>query len=438
MITDKENNSKKLGLALSGGGFRATAFHIGTLRKLNELSLLDKIDVISSISGGSILSALYGLNKDNFEDFEKKARSGIKKGVIARALFLTWQAWLFYLILFITTLFNTFLFGLSLGILISVLFWFCIYLFAGFRIFPIGIIIYKTYDKIFFFNKTLKDLCEKPLIAINASNLESGRLMSFSKLKMSDSYYEKPSNGQPKIVFKQGNFPISQAVYASSCVPQFFSPLLIKKKFFQEPELYRKIKPVLIDGGIYDNQGLHKLTQPNSSYQCDYIIVSDAGNGRIKTKSIWSNNFWLMIQSIELFFTRVKNQQMINSIYTDAYNCKRVAYISLTWEIEKCLNGFIHNVLKEKIDETVYSYHGITEDEINNNEVDKILEKVKTSIDYIGIINKDTSNEEYKTVINVSTNLTSLSGKVVNSLIKRAEAITEIQIKLHCPDLIKF
>ena len=41
----------KIGLALSGGGYRAAAYHIGTLRALQKLKILDKVDVISSVSG---------------------------------------------------------------------------------------------------------------------------------------------------------------------------------------------------------------------------------------------------------------------------------------------------------------------------------------------------------------------------------------------------
>ena len=48
-----------LGLALSGGGFRATAFHLGTLKRLRELGLLQKVDVISTVSGGSIAGAYW-------------------------------------------------------------------------------------------------------------------------------------------------------------------------------------------------------------------------------------------------------------------------------------------------------------------------------------------------------------------------------------------
>ena len=40
----------KIGLALSGGGYRAAAYHIGTLRALQKLKILDKVDVISSVS----------------------------------------------------------------------------------------------------------------------------------------------------------------------------------------------------------------------------------------------------------------------------------------------------------------------------------------------------------------------------------------------------
>jgi len=43
-----------VGLALSGGGFRATLFHLGSLWRLNELGYLPKLNRISSVSGGSI------------------------------------------------------------------------------------------------------------------------------------------------------------------------------------------------------------------------------------------------------------------------------------------------------------------------------------------------------------------------------------------------
>src|SRR5258708_35645421 len=48
-----------IGLCLSGGGFRATLFHLGALRRLNELGVLSRsgFRTVASVSGGSIMSA---------------------------------------------------------------------------------------------------------------------------------------------------------------------------------------------------------------------------------------------------------------------------------------------------------------------------------------------------------------------------------------------
>lgn len=49
----------KLGLALSGGGFRASFFHIGVLARMAEIGVLRRVEVISTVSGGSIVGAMY-------------------------------------------------------------------------------------------------------------------------------------------------------------------------------------------------------------------------------------------------------------------------------------------------------------------------------------------------------------------------------------------
>lgn len=73
---------KKIGVALSGGAYRAAAYHIGTLRALHHLGLLDKVDVLSSVSGGSITAAYYALHKDDYEDFERGFIKGLSRGVL--------------------------------------------------------------------------------------------------------------------------------------------------------------------------------------------------------------------------------------------------------------------------------------------------------------------------------------------------------------------
>ena len=44
------NRPRRIGLALSGGGSRAIAFHLGCLRALHDYGLLDDVDVISAVS----------------------------------------------------------------------------------------------------------------------------------------------------------------------------------------------------------------------------------------------------------------------------------------------------------------------------------------------------------------------------------------------------
>lgn len=56
-----DSREDKLGLALSGGGFRASLFHIGVLARMAELEILGKVDVISAVSGGSVVAGMYYL-----------------------------------------------------------------------------------------------------------------------------------------------------------------------------------------------------------------------------------------------------------------------------------------------------------------------------------------------------------------------------------------
>ncbi|WP_428504087.1 patatin-like phospholipase family protein [Roseateles sp.] len=58
-LTSHRPPRHKLGLALAGGGFRASLFHVGVLRRLAELDLLRYVEVLSTVSGGSVVGALY-------------------------------------------------------------------------------------------------------------------------------------------------------------------------------------------------------------------------------------------------------------------------------------------------------------------------------------------------------------------------------------------
>lgn len=75
------------GLALSGGGSRAMAFHLGCLRALHQLQLLDRVKVMAAVSGGSVLAALYCSHEGDFEEFEGEVRRRLRQGFVAPALF---------------------------------------------------------------------------------------------------------------------------------------------------------------------------------------------------------------------------------------------------------------------------------------------------------------------------------------------------------------
>jgi NTE family protein len=76
----------KLAVALSGGGSRAMAFHLGCLKALHTTSLLSRTCVISAVSGGSVLAALYCSYGGDFGDFERKAREVLARGFVRPAL----------------------------------------------------------------------------------------------------------------------------------------------------------------------------------------------------------------------------------------------------------------------------------------------------------------------------------------------------------------
>lgn len=430
-------DDKKIGLSLSGGGYRATIYHLGTLRKLKEMNLLDKVDVISTISGGSITGAYYGLKGNDFDAFDKGLIDIVKKNIIKGIYFST--RFIFIIISFLVILssiiflFFTIYAWISTPLLLITVF---IVIRYQFKIFPVSKIINKLYSKWFFENKKLKDFNKSPLIAINATNFETGRPFTFSKNKMSDSSYEFPSNGEKPIRFIPDEFPISLAVASSTCVPFAFTPIYIEKKFYQDEKDFLKIKPCLVDGGVYDNQGVHKLTHGNSSYVCDIVIVSDAGDMMPRINS-FNNIIQLLVRTSDIFMNRIKNYEMIQHVYDNyKFNKKSIAYQSLGWDFDSCIKGFMDNLKKGAIIDEVINAHEISRTEIEKEEWELIQDKLEKRINYNVIKSKQPTKDELSIARSVTTNLKALKDNEIETLIKQAASLTEIQIKLYCPILI--
>jgi len=72
---------RNVGLALSGGGSRAIAFHLGCLRALRDRGVLGRLQVISAVSGGSVIAAMYAYSRGSFTDFDKAVVALLKRGI---------------------------------------------------------------------------------------------------------------------------------------------------------------------------------------------------------------------------------------------------------------------------------------------------------------------------------------------------------------------
>ena len=425
--------NKRIGLSLSGGGYRAAAFHLGTLKKLHELGILEKIDVLSTVSGGSITGAFYCLNKHDFGQFEKSLKEQLKNSITRKLKYIIWISFTVIVIISTTLLFTNFSWILAPMALISMYF---IWKYQ-FTLFPVSKYIIRKYDELFFHKLKLKDLPEYPVLAINSTNIETGRLWTFSKNKMGDSSYSFPEDGKPAIGFLNKEFPISKAVAASSCVPFAFTPIPIDKQFFSSKKDADRANPRLVDGGVYDNQGIHKITQKGSSYECDIVITSDAGN-LFPFRHNFSNIITLLIRTSDIFMHRTKNVQMIQNLYLnkEIYN-KEITYFSLGWNIENCIEGFITNLLNDRIVDSVVEALEIPKLMIEAKERDQLREYVKERIRYSQILPKLPTRQEIKIARSVETDLHSLSKEQIDCLMKQSMVLTELQLKLYCPSLFQ-
>jgi NTE family protein len=243
-----------IALCLSGGGYRAMLFHLGALRRLNELGYLARLDRVSSVSGGSITSGALARNW-NALDFDA---AGIARG-----------------------------FGAAVAGPLHRLAGRTIDLWAGVRgiALPGSIAnsLARSYARHLLGETTLQDLPDRPRFVFNATNLQSGALWRFSKPYMWD--YRVGKVEQPAQ-------PLAVAVAASSAFPPVLSPLTLSLdaatfvantgKDLQRPEYMRR--PVLTDGGVYDNLGLETAWKRYRT-----ILVSDGGGHFSAKDGSWPN-----------------------------------------------------------------------------------------------------------------------------------------------------
>ncbi len=228
MSINLRGEEKRLGLALSGGGFRAAAFHLGVFRKLKDLGLLSKIDLLTCVSGGSIAGGFLAAHWDDPDVLDRledylKTRSIAVSSVLG-GLFDPFESRLDKL--------------------------------AG------------TYDRHLFKEATLDDLKNGPRIYFNATNLSTGNMFFFVAGGNGESELGEWELGQKPA----GNIRISDAVAASSAFPPVFPPLRLDQDEFDSSDVEYV---TLTDGGVYDNLGVNPMLRERN--ELDYAFVSDAG-----------------------------------------------------------------------------------------------------------------------------------------------------------------
>lgn len=306
-----------------------------------------------------------------------------------------------------------------------------------FKLLPISSIIERVYDDLFYSRMKLPDLSQKPILIINSTNLQSGRLFYFTRESISDSTYDNMYEGGWRKVFKHEAFPVAKAVMCSSSVPSFFTPIEIAKELLVDPIVDKKINPVLVDGGVYDNQGIHKITHPGGQFECKIVIVSDAGNLLPFSGSFNRNIFTLLMRTVEVLMNRIKMFQMMTNLYQNKNGRGReIAYITLGWEIESLISGFIKNLRNGNIVDFVRNTHGLTDEFIAGKTDREIEEHITIRIGFSDIKCRLPSPEQVSIARSVATNLTALSREEIDALGLYAEVMTEVQVKLYCPGII--
>jgi predicted acylesterase/phospholipase RssA len=203
-----------IGLALSGGGSRSANFSAACMFQLERIGLLERVDYISSVSGGSLAAAYYCLNDEtnwNNASVQKKFSHSFANDVIIQIL-LPWNA----VALAFTDFDRTDLLADSFT---STLF--------------------RRNGRVATFGDLRTD---RPYLLINSTDLQSGHPFVFR-----DDVFDEINSDLSK-------YPISHAVAASAAVPVVMNQVTLR----DYSTIFKRFRH-LVDGGVNDNLGITTL-----------------------------------------------------------------------------------------------------------------------------------------------------------------------------------
>lgn len=276
----------KIGLALSGGGFRASLFHIGVLARLAELDVLRRVEVLSCVSGGSILGAYYYLKvvelfrrcgeetptRDDYlqlvqeieADFLEAIEANIRVRLLTNPLRILQMA--------VSR-------GYSRTERAGQLYQRRIYSALGNPDWRMPDLKIQPPDEAAGFNPKNENwhrTTKVPILILNATTMNTGHNWQFAATWMG----EPPSSIDDDVdsadrlrrMYYATEAPeghtrprLPRAVAASAAVPGLFPPIRLRG-------LYPDVEVELSDGGVHDNQGIASLLDQD----CSVVLVSDA------------------------------------------------------------------------------------------------------------------------------------------------------------------
>ena len=287
-------SAKTIGLSLSGGGSRAVAFHLGTLRALEDLGLLDDIDVISGVSGGSVLTGLLGYTDAPFADVDRNAVAFLRRGLVmpglkkllhpARAAPLLWNLGFVALPTLATDLLAS-----STGRLGS--------LFPRLRTVSGAVSRWswpfrRRYSRTHVLADAIADVvgaqhCDAPTrqgksIVFNACELRTGTAFRMSNERFGCWRYGWAPARELRV---------ADAVMASAAYPPFL-PSFDWRRSFERNGKTETHRVLVTDGGVFENLGVSVMEPGRDAeisaigYNPDVIIASDAGAGQFTGESV--------------------------------------------------------------------------------------------------------------------------------------------------------
>ncbi len=295
MPTDDETF---IGLALSGGGARAMAFHLGCLRALHDRRILEKVRVISTVSGGSVIGAAWAYRDRTFEQFDADIVLLLRRGLqrdIVREVFCSLEGPR----LLATLLFNglpSLLLSILLFALSSARRWVGAptgaiegALTAFSRRLPIWGSLTTAFEaaleRVLFGNRTVNQVVRPTLITVvNACDLRTGTAFRFGSEKSSGWRYGQIVGPSPTV---------AKAVAASAAYPVILPPL-VETFEFERMGQRKRATVSLTDGGVFDNLGVAVLEPGRShdlalNYPVTHIISLNAGGGQFESEE----RYWL-------------------------------------------------------------------------------------------------------------------------------------------------